>query len=140
MASNTWSIIDDEFTLENMPELLTQVGTAPYPPWWWVITDGEYDNSIAGQVSRQIGTAPYPPWWWYKTDNDEYFSGFMIEFKHYGALNYTPVETATIPKSLKNIDAFTFENTQITEVTIASDCTYTNTSFPEGIQINTYPD
>lgn len=44
----------------------------------------------------------------------------------------------TIPRSVKKIGRFAFTNTQLTEVTIAEDCEYYDTSFPEGCIINRY--
>lgn len=43
-----------------------------------------------------------------------------------------------IPSSVKYIGKEAFRNTQLTSVTIASDCTYYPTSFPEGCVINFY--
>lgn len=44
----------------------------------------------------------------------------------------------TIPKSVKYIGRYAFRNTALTEVTIASDCTYYPTSFPDNCKINYY--
>lgn len=42
-----------------------------------------------------------------------------------------------IPTSVKKIGPYAFRNTQLTSVTIASDCTYYPTSFPDGCIIET---
>ncbi len=46
----------------------------------------------------------------------------------------------SIPRSVKKIGRESFRNTQLTSVTIASDCTYYPTSFPQGCTVNFYPD
>ena len=51
------------------------------------------------------------------------------------ARNLTKIE---IPATVKKIGRYAFTNTQLNSVTIASDCTYYDTSFPVGCVINTY--
>lgn len=58
---------------------------------------------------------------------------------NFGAFCYaTNLQEATIPESCKYIGEFAFRNTQLKEVTIASDCTYYPTTFPDGCIIRFY--
>lgn len=54
--------------------------------------------------------------------------------------NATNLVEVSIPRSVKKIGRESFKHTQLTSVTIASDCTYYPTSFPQGCTINFYPD
>lgn len=54
--------------------------------------------------------------------------------------NATYLKKVVIPKSCKSIGAKAFAGTLLTSVTIASDCTYSETSFPNGCVVNFYPD
>lgn len=46
----------------------------------------------------------------------------------------------SIPRSCKKIGRYAFRNTHLSSVTIARDCVYYNTSFPEGCVVHYYPD
>lgn len=46
--------------------------------------------------------------------------------------------SVSIPQSVKYIDYYAFWGTGLTEVTIAQDCVYQNSSFPAGCTINYY--
>ena len=52
-----------------------------------------------------------------------------------GLYNLTSVK---IPESVKYIDYLSFYDTGLTEVTIANDCVYQDSSFPAGCTINYY--
>lgn len=58
---------------------------------------------------------------------------------HMGAFADNPsLYRVIIPRSVKKIGRYAFANTALTSVTIADDCEYYPTSFPEGCVINTY--
>lgn len=60
-------------------------------------------------------------------------------FQELGACCHcTQLTTVTIPESVKKIGRYAFRNTLLTSVTIASDCTYYPTSFPDDCTINFY--
>lgn len=54
--------------------------------------------------------------------------------------NATNLVKVRIPQSCSTIGRYAFEDTKLTKVTVASDCTYYNTSFPSGCVVNFYPD
>lgn len=52
--------------------------------------------------------------------------------------NATNLAYVRIPPTVKKIGRYSFRNTKLTSVTIASDCEYYDTSFPDGCQIKFY--
>lgn len=52
--------------------------------------------------------------------------------------NAIMLKKVSIPESVKRIGQYAFRNTALTSVTIASDCEYYPTSFPDGCVINFY--
>lgn len=86
---------------------------------------------------------PYPPSMWELNENDILVNSLLPEIliDDQGAFNkcHNLVEV-TIPKTVKSIGKWSFHETALTQVTIASDCTYYDTSFPEGCVISFYPD
>lgn len=56
-----------------------------------------------------------------------------------GALNgATTLKNVQIPQSCKSLGQYSFNGTNIEQVTISSDCTYSETTFPETCNINFY--
>ena len=84
---------------------------------------------------------PYPPSMWTLNENDILVNSLLPEIliDDQGAFNkcHNLVEV-TIPKTVKSIGKWSFHETALTQVTIASDCTYYDTSFPDGCVINYY--
>lgn len=65
----------------------------------------------------------------------------MGEHVDFGAFaNAHNLRQVSIPKSCKKIGRYAFRNTQLSSVTIARDCVYYSTSFPDGCVVNFYPD
>lgn len=59
--------------------------------------------------------------------------------EHTGAfMNATALTYAQIPRSCKTIGRFAFARTALRKVKIAADCTYYDTSFPAGCEIEHY--
>lgn len=52
--------------------------------------------------------------------------------------NATKLKYVRIPETVKKIGEYAFRNTALTSVTIARDCEYYPTSFPDGCAINFY--
>lgn len=86
---------------------------------------------------------PYPAGMWVLDDNDILTNSMLPEalIDYQGAFNKCAhLVEVTIPKTVKSIGEWSFRETALTSVTIASDCTYYDTSFPENCVINFYPD
>lgn len=108
----TWHVINNKLTHDDLPEPLT----------------GNYIQ------------APYPPFWWY-VENGRLKTPGLPAPAHTGAFyGCSQLATAHIPKSVKRIGEYAFAGTALTKVKIASDCTYYPTSFPDGCEIEFYPD
>ena len=76
---------------------------------------------------------------WLTTQNNNFNLPYITYMENVGAfINCTDLTSVTIPASVKYIDYYTFWNTGLTQVTIASDCVYYPTSFPSGCTVNFY--
>jgi hypothetical protein len=86
-------------------------------------------------------TQPYPEGMWRATNTGVLTQELLTETIDFGAFaNARNLRQVSIPKSCKKIGRYAFRNTQLSSVTIASDCVYYNTSFPDGCVVNFYPD
>ena len=135
----TWHVINGKLTNDYLPEPLTAVMTEPYPLFWWYVNDNKLVTELLPNPLTYYMMSPYPPFWWY-VDNNKLKNINLPPVPKMGAFsNCTNLKRATISKNVKYIGDFTFADTDITEVTIASDCSYKDTSFPDGCTINFYP-
>lgn len=104
----------------------------------------ENNNLIINAISAPIDwQPPYPAGMWVLDDNDILTNSMLPEvlIDYQGAFNKCAhLVEVTIPKTVKSIGKWSFRETLLTSVTIASDCTYYDTSFPENCVINFYPD
>lgn len=106
----------------------------------WVIRNNKLLNteSMAAPSEPFHGDSPHIFW---KNIGGRPALLDMLSSPDLGAFaNANELSKVSIPKSCKFIGKTAFKNTKITSVTIASDCTYSDTSFPEGCAINFYPD
>lgn len=110
----------------------------------WVIQNNVLTNTdfIDLPSTPFVGDSPYTMWRIVSGENSGMpFSPLMAERPLFGAFaNATQLKRISIPKSVKYIGTEAFRNTQLTSVTISSDCTYFPTSFPDGCVVNFYPD
>ena len=107
---------------------------------WQMGTDGLFMNAMPDSIYWE---EPYPLDIWELDENDRLTNaGLPDELIDYqGAFNKCAhLVEVTIPKTVKSIGEWSFRETALTSVTIASDCTYYDTSFPENCVINFYPD
>ena len=113
---------------------------APTATFGWSIQDNQLTNSgfIEMPSTPFVGDSPLSMW---RIQDGVLQTGLSIPCEALGAFaNATQLKRVEIPRSVKSIGAEAFRNTLLTSVTIASDCTYSSTSFPEGCVINFYPD
>ena len=82
--------------------------------------------------------SPFPQTIFIQSKN-EYPKFYHLKPIDTGAFCYASnLKTVKIPKSVKYIGETAFRHTALTEVTIAADCEYYPTSFPDGCKINFY--
>lgn len=116
----------------------------PYNCTWYIGLDGELHNTNFIDLPDTAMSQPYPDALWRITEgvNDGLpYNMLMPDVPAFGAFaNATSLAVIHIPRSVKSIGVETFRNTNLISVTIASDCTYYDTSFPEGCVVNFYPD
>lgn len=107
----------------------------PLPMEFWTYEGTQLIN-ILNPDTIPTSTSPYPMMLWQEYDNVLY-TNFSLENPLIGACaNTNNVETLVIPESVKYIGTYAFRNTNVSEVTIASDCVYSSTSFPNGCVIH----
>lgn len=110
----------------------------PYPASLWY---EDSSGSVTALLPEEITTPtlPYPAGLW-REENSKVMLGFQPELTIGAFSNAKNLKQISIPKSVKKIGRFAFRNTKLTKVTIANDCTYCDTSFPEGCIVSFYPD
>lgn len=121
-------------------EIATANAEIEYPPPW-IVEDNRLTNiDLPEPLTGNYIQAPYPPFWWY-VENSRLKTPGLPAPTHKGAFyGCSQLATAHIPKSVKRIGEYAFAGTALTKVKIASDCTYYPTSFPDGCEIEFYPD
>ncbi|MBR1824944.1 MAG: leucine-rich repeat protein [Ruminococcus sp.] len=107
--ATTWHVLDNRLTHDDLPEPLTALMGEPYPPFWWYVSNGRLIND----------SLPSPV--------------LVGAFRDCGQL-----KTAAIPERVKNIGSHAFAGTALKKVRVASDCNYSQTSFPADCVVERY--
>ena len=138
LSSDPPNIYNSEGT-ENLHNAFMQ----PYPYIFWYVTqDGNnvINNAFILNNTPSLNT-PYPYIFWFTNSaGDDTIHYALFKNEPMGACNKcTNLNNITIPKSVKKIGNEMATNTSLTSVTIANDCEYTSTSFPQNCVVNFYP-
>lgn len=107
----------------------------------WSITLGKYEDMPYNEFGgySDVPDASNIKFAWLSDPTNNFGLPYMTYMENVGAfVNCTLLTSVVIPPSVKYIDYYSFWNTGLTEVTIASDCVYYPTSFPSGCTINFY--
>lgn len=98
------------------------------------------ESNIFAEEITSVTVDYASPWYMDGITNDGYpYNKYFPE--PLGAFyNATELSKVSIPQSVKKIGRYSFWGTGLAEVTIARDCEYYPTSFPDGCVINFYPD
>lgn len=130
---DTWSLNgnSDDFVI-----------TAPYSTSSFTLTVGvrnDTGNALSGTaVLNNVSVYEHSAW---AIENGKLINNDIPQIHLLGAFcNCKDMSVVSIPRSVKKIGRFSFKNTALTSVMIASDCEYFPTSFPDGCTINFYPD
>ena len=108
---------------------------------WTMGDDGIPTNYRFIEPVDKAIAEPYPQGIWRVTDTGILTQELLTEKIDFGAFaNAHNLRQVSIPKSCKKIGRYAFRNTRLSSVTIASDCVYYNTSFPDGCVVNFYSD
>jgi len=109
-----------------------------YLAFWSIDDSNNITNKYFIPMPELYDTLPDALW---RTEDNNLFNKLMPQNTYLGAFaNATQLRRISIPKSCKKIGRYSFRNTKLTAVTIASDCVYYDTSFPAGCVVNFYPD
>ena len=138
-AMAVWHVNDGRLTHDNLPEPLTSLMSEPYPPFWWYISSGKLKHDGLPEPITSLMNEPYPPFWWYVSNGKLTHNGLPVPAPVGAFRNCGQLKTAIIPESIKNIGSHAFAETALKSVTIASDCVYSDTSFPSRCTVNFYP-
>lgn len=132
-----WYIHDGELPyLKEFPELF-EIDDAP--SGLWKIKDGELPYRTTFVYMPILDDAPSSLW--HMVDGDLPYRTSFVNMEVMGSFCHAEqLQKVTIPKSVKKIGPYAFTHTALKEVTIASDCTYSETTFPKDCVINFYPD
>ena len=105
---------------------------------WYIDENGNLTNDEIPPLLSQM-EQPYPYALW--RIEEELTNKLMPSKVDVGAFaNATQLRKASIPKSVKKIGQCAFRHTKLTSVTIARDCEYYPTSFPDNCTVRFYPD
>lgn len=114
----------------------------PYPEGMWRIRFDKlfpWNNLFLDEVDKAVAE-PYPKGMWRVTDTGVLTQELLPEKIDFAAFaNAYNLRQVSIPRTCKKIGRYAFRNTRLSSVTIASDCVYYNTSFPDGCVVNFYP-
>lgn len=142
MPSVYWTLDENDIlTNEYLPDALPYDYEHRNLSDWYMNANDKIENDIIPVKLNWV--QPYPLGKWYLDENDILQCSGIPEalIDYQGAFNKCPkLVKVTIPKTVKSIGKWSFRETLLTQVTIASDCTYYDTSFPENCVINFYPD
>lgn len=120
-------------------EVVSCTATCVIP--WTMGDDGIPTNDRFIEPVDKAIAEPYPKGMWRVTDAGVLTQELLPEKIDFGAFaNAHNLRQISIPKSCKKIGRYAFRNTKLSSVTIARDCVYYSTSFPDGCVVNFYPD
>lgn len=134
------------YVISNSYPYLEELGTlintlsAPYPKGIWQQNNSYPYLPVDANDVVEVLLEPLPQGI-YNQKKGEYPRFGSLELIRLGAFTYASnLEEVVIPESVKYIGEWAFRFTKLKEVTIASDCQYFDTSFPEGCVVHFYSD
>lgn len=96
-------------------------------------------DESSGRNDNTILTDPYPASFWYLDTSNKINMALLPEPLPLGAFaRCTSFSKIVIPEATTSIGEVSFTETALIDVTIAEDCSYYPTSFPEGCEIKHY--
>lgn len=142
----SWVVGSDGYPTNSLfPEMPEKTMNPPYPAAYWRKgADGYPTTEVFPELPEETMNKPYPRAYW-RIDplvNDGYpYHELMPDLvrKGPGAFrNAAHLTRVRIPETVMFIGKEAFRYTALRSVTIAPDCTYSETSFPEGCEVSYY--
>jgi hypothetical protein len=136
-STNAYFTISDSYPYLIGEDELIELPSEPYPYIMMTQKEGEYPKYARLELTDiPIEPTPYSVM---VQNEGEYPRYTRLEPIKMGAfIDAYELKHINIPPSVKSIGEFTFKNTQLASVTIAKDCKYYPTSFPDDCTINFY--
>lgn len=131
-----WHIKNGELTCDNFYKVSDEEFKPPYPDAYFRIKNSVITNNLIPELQHKQGR---PAAQWYINSRKGLINDAIPDKNLKGSFaNARNLNKVKIPDSVKFIGEYAFRNTQLTEVMIASDCTYFPTSFPDGCRVIYY--
>ncbi len=138
-GDDMWKVVNNKLTHNDLPEPLTgNYIQPPYPPFWWYANDGNLTHDGLPEPISAIMSEPYPPFWWYVENGRLTHAGLPEPLIDGAFSGCSELRAVSIPRSVKSIGANAFSGTALKRVRIASDCSYSKSSFPDGCVVEFY--
>jgi hypothetical protein len=129
---------------DDLPEPIENNLTPPCPASFWrldsndILTLNSEDWAPFPEPMEYL-TPPYPASMWYLDENNKLMNALLPDKLKVGAFsNNMNLKSVYIPPSVKRIGPYSFMNTALTKVKIATECTYGEETFPPGCVVNHY--
>lgn len=103
---------------------------------WAIKNSYPYQDTLSEPI--EVLSEPYPYIAMTMAENEYPRHNYLNTIDTGAFANATSLRYVRIPESVKKIGKTTFRNTTLTSVTIARDCEYYPTSFPDGCVVNFY--
>lgn len=109
---------------------------------WYM--DGYPTNDQFPEIPESAMAEPYPKAYWRidpLVNNGYPYHDLLLDIERRGPGAFRDavhLNRVRIPESVREIGSEAFRYTALRSVTISPDCTYSETSFPEGCEINFY--
>ncbi len=134
-----WIIENNRLTNTKFTEYSTKKAVIPpFPETLWRTESGRLTHGfLLDEIPENSVEKPFPKSLW--RIRDSLTHELLPTYTPLGAFeNAGKLQKITIPESVKKIGKFGFSGTALKVVKIASDCEYSESSFPENCTINFY--
>ena len=136
-----WYLENGELTHDDLAEMVNYSFSPPIPATWWSVENGVLTTAVLPPAdTHEYIEYPFPMMIWYINEKNLFTHAGLPEIRNTGAfMGCANLRAVSIPESVKYIGPYAFADTALTSVKIAADCTYCETSFPQGCTVNFYP-